>query len=476
MRDKIEKIKQSTKNLPAVIKKLPQQLRNLQELKRKEEIKEVDVEFMSDSSAAMLEGVPIRYHIILISSLLFLFVGLIWASFAILDVVTVGQGKVIPSSNMQVIQNLEGGIVKDIRVKVGDIVVPEQVLMVIDDTRFVSSLKENETQIAALRAKILRLTAETTGTELRFPKELENRFPQYFGSEESLYESRKKELQVKLNILKDEEEQRKQELVGAKGKAEQLKRSLELVKKEYTLTKPLVSQGAVSEVDVIRLERTVNDLAGELEQTQLSIPKLEANLSGAQRKIDELLISFKTEALSDLNTAKAEFNKLEENTTAAADRVKRTLVRSPVKGTVNQVKVTTIGGIVQPGQDLITIVPLNDTLLIEANIRPADIGFLRPGLPATVKISAYDFSIYGGLKAKVEHISADTIMDEKGNPFYQIRVRTTDRSYLIGKQGERLEIIPGMSATVDILTGHKTVLEYLLKPIIKAKKSAMRER
>ncbi len=469
MRDKIGKALSKVKQLPAVINEL-------QEMKRKEDIKEVDIEFMTDSSAATLEGVPIRYHVILIASMVFLFVALIWASFATLDVVTVGQGKVIPSSNMQVIQNLEGGIVKDIRVKIGDVVEKDQVLMIIDDTRFVSSLKENETQMAALRAKILRLTAETNGADLKFPHEMEENFPQYVASENNLYESRKKELQVKLNILKDDAEQRKQELMGARQKKDQLQRSLDLVQKELNLTKPLVSQGAVSEVEVLRLERTVNDLAGELEQTDLSIPKLEANLAGAQKKIDELLISFKTEALSDMNAAKAEYNKLNETNLAAADRVRRTIVRSPVQGTINQVKVTTIGGIVQPGQDLINIVPLNDTLLIEANIRPADIGFLRPGLPAMVKISAYDFSIYGGLKAIVEHISADTITDEKGNPFYQIRVRTTERSYLIGKHGERLQIIPGMSATVDILTGQKTVLEYLLKPIIKAKKNAMRER
>ncbi len=451
-------------------------LQKLRQLKKESDIERVDLEYMTDTSAAMLQGVPIAYHVILITAAVFLLIAGIWASFATLDVVTVGQGKVIPSSNMQVVQNLEGGIVKDIQVKVGDIVEPGQVLMVIDDTRFISSLKEGETQQYALQAKVARLTAESNGSSLIFSKMLEESYPQYVSSERNLYESRKKELQVKLNILKDEEQQRTQELAAAKGKVEQTQRSLDLVQKELSLTKPLVSEGAVSEVDVLRLERTVNDLQGELQQTQLSIPKLEANLAGAQKKIEELNISFKTEALSNLNAAKADYNKFAESNIAAADRVTRTIVRSPVKGTVNQVKVTTVGGIVQPGQDLVNIVPLNDTLLIEANIRPADIGFLRPGLPAVVKISAYDFSIYGGLKAVVEHISADTIMDEKGNPFYQIRVRTTERNYIIGKHGEHLQIIPGMSATVDILTGQKTVLEYLMKPIIKAKQNALRER
>jgi len=444
--------------------------------KKKAEIQEVDVEFMTDSSAAMLQGVPFRYHLILIAAAGFLFIGGIWASFATLDVVTVAQGKVIPSRSMQVVQNLEGGIVKDIRVKVGEIVERGQVVMIIDDTRFVSSMKEGVVQSDALQAKIERLTAETSGAPLKFSKELMESSPETVKNETSLYENRKHELDVKLNILKDDVEQRKQELSGAQGKKEQIERSLTLVKKELSLTKPLVSQGAVSEVDVLRLERTVNDLQGDLEQTQLSIPKLEASLTGSQRKMEELLLGFKSDAFKDLNTAKAEYSRLFESNKAAADRVTRTIVRSPVRGTINQVKVATIGGIVQPGQDLMDIVPLDDTLLIEANVRPADIGFLRPGLPATVKISAYDFSIYGGLKAVVEHISADTITDEKGNAFYQIRVRTTQASYLVGKHGERLQIIPGMSATVDILTGEKTVLEYLLKPIIKAKRNAMRER
>lgn len=466
MRDKLEKLTSAIKG----------SLQELAKVKKDAQLKEVDTEYMSDSSAAMLQGVPIIYHWILIAAIAFLFVACIWASFAVLDVVTVAQGKVIPSKNMQTIQNLEGGIIKEIRVKVGDVVNKDDVLMIIDDTRFVSSMKEGETQIYTLQAKIERLAAETKGVDLVFTPLLEEKYPQYVNSERNLYDSRKKELEVKLNILKDEIEQRKQELMGAQGKKEQLTRSLTLVQKELDLTKPLLAQGAVSEVDLLRLERTVNDLKGELEQTQLSIPKLEANLSGAHRKTQELLISFRTEAFSDLNTARSEFARLVEVSKAAEDRVSRTMIRSPVNGTVNQVKISTLGGIVQPGQDLLYIVPLDDTLLIEANVRPADIGFLRPGLPATVKISAYDFSIYGGLKAIVEHISADTITDEKGNSFYQIRVRTTERSFLIGKHGERLQIIPGMSATVDILTGQKTVLEYILKPIIKAKQNAMRER
>ncbi len=445
-------------------------------MKNKRNIKEVDIEFMTDSSAAMMQGVPIVYHIILWAAVSFLFVSVIWANFAVLDVVTTGQGKVIPSTNIQTVQNLEGGIVKDIRVKIGDIVERDQILMVIDDTRFSSSLKEGEVQIHALEAKISRLSAEASGKELEFSEQLDKKFPHYVQNETSLYDSRKRELEVKLYILKEQEGQIKQELLELNGKSEQMQRSLALVERELDLTRPLAKDGAVSEVEILRLERTVNDLAGELEQTQLSIPRVKSTLVGAQRKIDELLITFRTETIAELNTTKSEYRRLLETQRAAEDRFSRTVVRTPVRGTINQIHIHTIGGIIQPGEDLFDVVPLNDTLLIEANIRPSDIGFLRPDLEATVKVSAYDFSIYGGLKATVEHISADTIMDEKGDPYYQIRVRTSDRNFLIGKHGERLDIIPGMSATVDILTGHKTVLEYLLKPIIKARKNAMRER
>lgn len=443
---------------------------------RKSEVEEVDIEYMTDSSAAMLQGAPIRFHLILWLAAAFLTFAGIWANYAVLDVVTTGEGKVIPSSNKQTVSNLEGGIIKDIRVRPGDVVEKGQIIMIIDDTRFASSLKETEEQIRALEAKIVRLSAEATGRPLNFSKDLKDDYPQYVANETNLYESRQRELAVKLNILRDQEEQKEQELAEVKNKLEQLKRSLVLVKKELDLTRPLVADGAVSEVELLRLERNVNDLTGELEQTELSIPRAEANLNGARKKIDEMTISARTESLSELNSAKADYQRLVEQVRAAKDRVYRTDVRSPVTGTVNEVHATTIGGIVQPGQDLVDIIPLNDTLLIEANIRPSDIGFLRPNLDATVKISAYDFSIHGGLKATVEHISADTITNERGDSFYKIRVRTTDKNYLVGKQGEKLHIIPGMSATVDILTGEKTVLEYLLKPIIKAKKNAMRER
>ncbi len=441
------------------------------------EVREVDLEYMTDTSSAMMQGAPIKFHLILWTSVAFLFIALIWADFAVLDVITKGEGKVIPSSSTQVVQNLEGGIVKDIRVSEGDVVEKDEILMVIDDTRFSSSFKENEVQIYSLQAKIARLTAEAQGSELVFPLELKTKYPNFVNNETNLHDDRNRELAKRLEILKDQVQQRNQELLEIKGKREQLQRSLDFLEKELSLTRPLVNEGAVSEVELLRLERQVNDMAGELDSTVVSIPRLESSLAQANKQVEEAELTFKSEARSELNAAKADYNRLEETMKAAEDRFTRTRVRSPVRGTINAINKNTIGAVIQPGEDLIEIVPLNDTLEIEAFIKPQDIGFLRRGLEATVKISAFDFSIYGGLKAKVTHISADTSTNEQGESFYTIRVQTTDKNFLVDKKtGEKLEMSPGMSAQVDVLTGQQTVLEYLLKPIIKAKKGALRER
>ncbi|HIE9965083.1 TPA: HlyD family type I secretion periplasmic adaptor subunit [Legionella pneumophila] len=367
-------------------------------------------------------------HIILWTSLLFFIVAIIWANYAILDEVTTGQGKVIPSSEVQVIQNLEGGIIQNIFVKEGQIVKKDQILMQIDNTRFIASYAEAEKKIDALEIEIIRLNAEISDTKPVFPDKFIKTYPHLVQDQLSLYESRMRELN-------------------------QLKKSLELAQKELDLTRPLLKGGSVSEVEVIRLERSVSEIKGNIEK-------------------------FKSEELDKLNKARTELFALIEANKADKDRLTRTTVRSPVYGIVKQIKTTTIGGVVQPGSDLLEIVPLDDTLLIEAKIRPSDIGFIHPGQKAMVKITAYDFSIYGGLEGVVEHISADTIIDEKTDKkeesYYIVKVRT-DKNYL-GTEKKPLPIIPGMQATVDILTGQKSVLQYLLKPIIKAKQSALRER
>jgi adhesin transport system membrane fusion protein len=437
-----------------------------------------DTEFMRESAAAAMEGPRRLSHYILWATVAFFVIGVIWASLAIVDEVTVAEGKVIPSSQVQIVQNLEGGIISEILVKVGQVVQKDQAIMRIDDTRFTASSLEGRAKDQALIAKISRLAAEANNTSFVAPAQLQKDNPQLLAEEKSLFESRHRELQANLAVLNRQAEQRQQEFTEKQSREEQVQQSYNLVAQELAMTRPLVPQGAASEVDVLRLERQANDLKGELTATQLALPRLEAAYREVRQKIEEATAHFRADAMKDLNLARAEQTALSAANTALEDRVTRTLVRAPLAGIVKQIKVNTVGGVVQPGSDLLEIVPLDDTLLIEARVRPSDIAFLHPGQEAMVKLSAYDFSIYGGFPATLEHISADTIMPERPGErqesYYQIRVRT--RQNHPSGRAEAVTILPGMVATVDIKTGQKTILHYLMKPIIKTKESAFRER
>ncbi|MES9874180.1 MAG: HlyD family type I secretion periplasmic adaptor subunit [Candidatus Sedimenticola sp. 6PFRAG7] len=433
-----------------------------------------DLEFMSDASAAVLIKPPRGGRLILWMAAVFIIAALTWANWAELDEVTTGVGKVIPSSQVQVVQNLEGGIVGALLVKEGQTVDKGQVLLQIDDTRFSSSLRETRLQFLALKAKSARLRSEAEGTEFKVPEEIASEAPEIVAEERSLYKARSSQLENSKSILSEQVAQRDQELRELNAKRSQLRRSLNLVRKELTMTKPLVSAGAISEVEVLRLERQVNELEGDLQSTTLSIPRVRSQLDEAQKKADEVELRFQSEAREQLNEVSAEVSRLQESSVTLKDRVQRTAVRSPVHGTVKQILVSTVGGVIQPGMELVEIVPLEDTLLIEAKISPKDIGFLSPGQKTIVKFTAYDFAIFGGLDGKLEQISPDTIKDENDETYYQVRVRT-DRNYL-GSEANSLQIISGMQTEVDIVTGKKTVLQYLLKPVLRAKEKALRER
>lgn len=439
------------------------------------EIPEEDLDFVTDANAAILASTPKGGHKLLFNAATFFILMLLWAGIAEIDEVTKGQGKVIPSSQVQIIQNLEGGILAEIMVKEGQIVRKNQILLRIDDTRFSSSLRESQLKLLSLKAKAARLKAEAEGKKnFNVPKEVAAKEPKLGRQEEALFKSRQHELNAGTDILKQQVEQKKQEIRELQAKEKQLSRSYALAEKQLNISKPLVSRGAVSEMEILRLEREVAQLQGDLDATRLSLPRLESNLKEAQQKVSEMELRFRNEARGEYNDVSAELSSLTETGVALEDRVKRTLVRSPVYGTVKRLLINTVGGVIQPGAELVEIVPLEDTLLIEAKIRPQDIAFLRPDQIATIKFTAYDFAIYGGLSAKVEHISADTITDEKGNSFYQVKLRT-ERNYL-GDELKPLPIIPGMVAEVDVLTGKKTILNYLLKPILRAKQRALSER
>jgi len=403
-----------------------------------------------------------------------LIVALIWAKFAVLEEVTTGEGKAIPSSKVQVIQNLEGGIVTEIFVREGQVVNKGDVLLRLDATRFISNKGETEADRLALLARVERLSAEAEGRPLALADELVKEAPQLVEDEMALYRSRQQRLDSEQNTLKEQLRQKTQELAEFRAKAQQYRSSLGLVQQELNMSQPLVAAGAISEVEILRLRRSAVEMRGSLEATNLAIPRAESAMQEIESKLNESTLVFRTEALKELNEVRTELKKITSTSVAIQDRVSRTTINSPVYGVIKLLKVNTIGGVVQPGDPMVEVVPLEENLLIEARIRPQDVAFLHPGQKAMVKFTAYDYTIYGGLKAKLEVISADTITDEEGNSFYLIQVRT-DKSHL-GNDDHPLLIIPGMVATVDIVTGEKSVLDYLLKPVLKARAEAMRER
>ncbi len=450
-------------------------LNKLSDLKTRYQQQSEDQDFLTDVNSANLYGASIQSHLILWLAFSFVIIAIIWAHYATLDEVTRGAGKIIPSSHIQVVQNLEGGILADILVKEGDLVEKGQALLKLNTVRFASSFNETKQKYYELLATTARLTAEVNDQALIIPDEVLQKHPAIASDAKSLLLSRRNGLKANKRILQDQIRQKKQDLIELKSKTAQISRSYQLLKKELTMSEPLVAEGAMSQVEILRLQRSTNDLRGDLSSARLSIPRIKSSLNEAKNKLAELEIRFHTEALEELNLAKSELERVSTSVLALEDRVTRTKIISPVKGTIKQLKVTTIGGVIQPGMDLVEIVPLEDLLLIEAEVRPADIAFLYPGQKAIVKLTAYDFSIYGGLEAELDHISADTIINEEdGKSYYLIRLKTK-KNYL-EKNGERLNIIAGMTANVDILTGKKSVLDYLLKPILKARANALRER
>lgn len=431
-----------------------------------------DHDFDANADWAIAEQTPRGARVLVWLSVATVLVLLVWAGLASLDEVTRGEGKVIPSRQIQVLQSMDGGIVSEILVREGQTVKAGDLLLKVDPTRMVSSLRENRSQYLALLAKAARLKALADGARFIPPEGMDKEAPEIVEQERQLFESRRSELDATIGVARQQASQRTQELVSVKARREQAAQSYTLTARELEMTRPLAKSGAVSDVELLRLERDVARYRGERDSANSDIPRIEAAINEAMRKIQEVELAFRNTARSELSETNAKLSALSEGSTALADRVKQTDIRSPVNGTVKQLRVNTVGGVVQPGKDLIELVPSDDALLLEARVLPRDIAFLRPGQKAMVKFTAYDFATYGGLDATLEHISADSVLDDKGNAFFLVRVRTLSTS--LGPQ--KLPIIPGMVAEVDILTGKKTVLSYLLKPILRAKANALTER
>ncbi len=432
-----------------------------------------DLDYISSAKAAVLQQTPKGGRQLLLVVLLFFISFFLWAGFTFVDEFTRGEGKVIPSQQVQIIQNLEGGILAELFVAEGDLVKRGQPLVRLDDTRFASSLREAGVTLAQLQIRSARLRAEADGQEFKIPTD-SKWDPTLSAQEKAFYDSRQSELNSNRQVLLQQISQKKQEQSELGAKYKQLQKSYELLNTELELTRPLASEGAVSEVELLRLERQLNDLSGELAAAELALPRVKSSLREAEEKLNNLSLVFRREAREQLNEITLELSRLAETSEALADRVERTLVVSPVSGTVKRLLVNTIGGVIQPGMDIAEVVPSEEVLLIEAKVRPSDIAYLHPGQTAKIKFTAYDFSVMGGLNGNVVHISPDTITDEENMSFYLVKVETS--RVFVGPDGTELPIIPGMTVSVDILTGEKTILDYILKPILKTKRLALRER
>ncbi len=452
-----------------------------QKQKPEQKMDPIDLDYMRSTSAAMLAQTSQQSRALLYGILTFIIVMFVWAAYAELDEVTKGKGKVIPSQKVQIIQNLEGGIVAEILVKEGQKVDKNQILLRIDDNNFESSFMESRLRFLEMTAKSARLKAEAEGSDsFTVAENLRIENPQLVENEKSLFINHKRGLKNSLKVLKHQTQKFKHELSEAKAKARQIRKNLKLAKKEMTIIKPLYKSGAVSQVKLIQVERQVFSFEAEYEAVKRSLPRLSESIKESKEKEKELTSNFQSKAREELNSALAEIPRILESIESLEDKLTRTSVRSPVHGTIKQLFINTIDGVIKPGMDLVEIVPIDDILVVEAKIRPADIAYIYPGQKAKVKITAYDSSKYGSLDAEVIYISADSITEDSGGgaakdgTFYRVKVKT-DKNYLVNGSSQ-LPIIPGMVAEVDILTGKKTVLDYMFKPLLRTKDSALSER
>jgi len=419
-------------------------------------------------------GISKREHVLLYAIVLFFAIAIIWANFAELDEVTRGEGRVIPSSQVQVIQSLEGGIVEEFLIREGQVVQRGQTLLRLRDVQARTDYAAQRKRFLSLMASLTRLQAEAEGGEPVFSEELMREAPDAMRAELNAFNANRRESENQRSIFQQQLQQKRHEVTELRKRISDLQNIIRLTREEQEMIKPAVARGAAPQIELIQIERRLAEQQSELNGLRLALPRAESAVREAQDRLEEQESGFRARAQRELAQIRPEMESLRETLESFRDREERTEIRSPVYGTVKDMKITTVGGVVRPGDPILEIVPLEDNLLIEAQVRPADIAFIYPGQRAVVKVTAYDFSIYGSLEGEVVDISADTIIDDRGESFYRVRIRTEETALEHG--GRSHEIIPGMTTSVDILTGRKTVMDYLLKPFVKASHTALRER
>jgi len=420
---------------------------------------------------AILDQEPLKTRRLLYAIALSVVVMIVWATFAEVDIVTRGQGKVIPSRQVQILGSQDGGVITEILVREGDLVQQGELLLKLDQTRSQSNLGENMAERSGLIVRAARLRAMVDGQPFEPSQVMLTETADIVYQEQQLYDSRLEELEVQKGIARQQLKQRREELRELGVRRGQLGRELELATEELSRTTPMIESGAVSPVEVLRLQREVNKAEGELKQTRAQLSRISASISEAEGKLAGVDLEFSNGVREQLADTVNRINALTEAGAGLSDRVRQTNLLSPVTGTIKQLLYNTVGGIVLPGRDIVELIPADDSLLVEVRVRPQDIAFMAPGQVANVKVTAYDFVVYGGLEGKVEQIGADTVLDEEGNAFYEVSVRTTTVAF-----GKDQPIIPGMTVEVDILTGKKTIMAYLMKPVLRAQQRSLSER
>ncbi|RXJ82953.1 secretion protein HylD [Arcobacter cloacae] len=448
-----------------------------------EDKKEDDLNFIYSSYSNSNEKPSSVSRIIFILITGIFLILLLWASLAEIDELARGNGKVIPTDKIQTVQSLDGGIISEIFVKEGDTVKFDDPLMKIDTTRFQATLEESRQEYLSLLALKTRLEIESTIDiekelpELQFDEKVMNDSSKYYINEKLLLENRFRELKSSINVLQSQENQKIQELKEIESTIKKLNDSLGFIEEQRKTIRKLVERGIKSNFDLLNVEKEYNQTKGDLQTAKLSISRSNYAIIEARNRIQERLNTFRSEASNELQKTVSQINRFEARLIGDKDKVDKTTITSPVDGIIKQLNFNTIGGVIQSGVDLIEIVPLSDALVVEAKIDPKDIAFINPSQKAIIKITAYDFAIYGGLDGKIVEISADTIVDKdskEGKSYYRVLVKT-DKNYL-ERKGKKLPIIPGMIATVDIVTGKKTILDFILKPILKVKQESLHER
>ncbi|MEP0944201.1 MAG: HlyD family type I secretion periplasmic adaptor subunit [Rhizobiaceae bacterium] len=434
-----------------------------------------DLEFANDPAGAIASGgVSTGWRVLLTISAL-LAVAILWADRAEVEQVTTGQGKVIPSSQVQVVESLEPGIVAAILIKAGDRVELGQELIRIDDTGAASKLGELRERQAALTAERNRLRAELSGAKTyEFESAGDEEYRDFFLDQRAVFDANRLQLDEQASVRRQQLVQKEQSLAEAVASAQKTEELLALARKEETLISRLFKRKAIPEIDFLRVQKESTQLAGDLLIWKATKARLAAEVEEARALIGSEEVKFRAQATGRLSKVNADLAVVEQTLRAASDTVRRAILRSPVTGIVNKVNVSALNEVVRAGDSVVEIVPVDDTLLVETQIRPEDIAFIRAGLKATIRISAFDYTRYGTLEGTVQRIGADTITNENRETFYQVVVSTEKDGSGAGG-ARRLDIIPGMVATVDIATGNRTVLEYLLKPILVVRDRALRD-